>query len=276
MGVACITTPALLVDLDAMEFNLRRMADFFADKPCKLRPHFKNHKAPLLAWKQLRAGAIGMTCATLREAEILVHHGVDNVLIANEIAGDLKAERLAELSRQASVVVAVDNCSSIRDLARAQRNRGSQIQVVVDIDIGLLRCGVQPGEAALKLAECAAGEGLKVCGVMGYDGHFQVMPPSPERDQLVRAGSKSLVDSAALPRGSRDRGFDRFHRGHWHLRGFRGPCRHHRHPGWFLSAHGYDICRTRCALPPFSYGSDHRRQHPWRGACRDRLRREGN
>ena len=140
-----ITTPALLVDIDAMEFNLQRMAEFFADKHAKLRPHFKNHKVPLFAWKQLRAGAIGITCATMREAEILVHHGIGSILIANEIAGETKAERLAELSRHASVMVAIDNCNSAKDLARAQRNRKTQIEIVVDIDIGLGRCGVRAG-----------------------------------------------------------------------------------------------------------------------------------
>ena len=201
MDLARIATPALLVDLDAMEFNLQKMSNFFANKPCKLRPHFKNHKAPLLAWRQLRAGAIGMTCATLREAEILVHHGVDNILIANEIAGACKAEHLAELSRCASVVVAVDSCSNMKDLARAQRNCKSQIEVVVDIDIGLGRCGVRPGEPAVQLAKCAVGEGLKFRGLMGYDGHLQVLPASPERDQLIREGSELLVRSAALIEG---------------------------------------------------------------------------
>lgn len=198
MDVGRITTPALLVDLDAMDSNLHQMASFFADKGCKLRPHFKNHKTPVLAWKQLRAGAIGMTCATLREAEILIHHGVHNVLIANEVADDVKAERVAELSRNASVVVAIDNCTGVKDLACAQRNRKAQIQVVVDIDIGLGRCGIRPGEDALNLAKCAVREGLAVRGVMGYDGHLQVMPQSPERDELIRTGSKSLVDSAQL------------------------------------------------------------------------------
>jgi len=198
LDVAHITTPALLVDLDAMEFNLRKMAEFFMDKHCKLRPHFKNHKAPSLAWKQIRAGAIGITCATLREAEILVHHGVDNILIANELAGDAKAEHLAELSRHASVVVAADSHSIIRDLARAQRNRKSEIGLVVDIDIGLGRCGVQPGEAAVNLAKYAVSKGLRFCGLMAYDGHFQVMQPSATRDEMVRNGSKSLVDTATL------------------------------------------------------------------------------
>jgi D-serine deaminase-like pyridoxal phosphate-dependent protein len=198
MNVQQIKTPALLVDLDAMESNLRGMADFFRDRRCKLRPHFKNHKVPLLAWKQIRAGAIGMTCATLREAEILVEHGIGSVLIANEIAGQEKPERLADLSRHASVIVAVDNCHSVRDLAAAQRNRKAQIEVLVDVNIGLNRCGVAPGQAALNLARYAADQGLAVRGIMGYDGHLQAVPPSPERDEIVRQGSKAIVESAAL------------------------------------------------------------------------------
>jgi D-serine deaminase-like pyridoxal phosphate-dependent protein len=197
-----ITTPALLVDLDAMESNLHCMAAFFRDRACKLRPHFKNHKTPLLALKQVRAGAIGMTCATVREAEILVSHGIGSILIANEIAGDTKAEWLADLSRHASVIVAVDNRGAAADLARAQRDRKTQIEVVVDIDIGLNRCGTQAGEPALDLARFALSEGLKVRGIMGYDGHLQGAAKSPERDELIRQGSKALVDSAALFQGA--------------------------------------------------------------------------
>ena len=193
-----IKTPALIVDLDAMEGNLRDMANFFGGRPCKLRPHFKNHKTPMFAWKQIRAGAIGMTCATVREAEVLVQHGIASILIANEIGGQEKPERLAELSRQASVMVCVDNCHSIRDLAVAQRNRKSQIEVLVDINIGLNRCGVAPGHEALELARCALEHGLAVRGIMGYDGHLQAVLPSPERDEIVRQGSKAIVDSAGL------------------------------------------------------------------------------
>jgi D-serine deaminase-like pyridoxal phosphate-dependent protein len=193
-----IKTPALIVDLDAMEANLRDMANFFADRRSKLRPHFKNHKSPMLAWKQIRAGAIGITCATVREAEILVEHGIESILIANEIAGQEKPERLAELSRHASVMVCVDNCYSIRDLAAAQSNRNSQIDVLVDINIGLNRCGVMPGQAVLDVARFALDHGLAVRGIMGYDGHLQAVPPSPERDQIVRQGSRAIVDSAGL------------------------------------------------------------------------------
>ncbi len=198
MKLEQITTPALIVDLDAMEANLRGLASFFAARPCKLRPHFKNHKAPMLAWKQIRAGAIGMTCATVREAEILVEHGIDSILIANEIGGAEKPEVLAQLARHTSVMVAIDNCHSVRDLAAAQRNRKSQIEVLVDVNIGLNRCGVEPGQAALDLARYATEHGLAVRGIMGYEGHLQAVPPSPERDEVVRRGTKAIVDSAAL------------------------------------------------------------------------------
>jgi D-serine deaminase-like pyridoxal phosphate-dependent protein len=193
-----IDTPALVVDLDAMESNLHQMAAFFSDRPCKVRPHFKNHKAPALARRQVQAGAIGITCATLREAEILVAHGLGSVLIANEIVGEGKLNRLAELSAAASVAVAVDNAAVIRDMARVQRNRGAQIQVVVDIDIGLNRCGVPPGEPAVALARQAADAGLRVIGIMGYDGQHQAAAPGPQRDQQVREGCGNLAATAAL------------------------------------------------------------------------------
>lgn len=197
MRLEDIDTPALLVDLDAMESNLRRMAEFFRSRPCKLRPHFKNHKAPALARKQLEAGAIGMTCATLREAEILICHGLKNILIANEIVDEGKLNHLAEIAHSASVVVAVDNELVIGEMARIQRNRRAQFEVVVDINIGLNRCGVSPGEAAVSLARRAASAGLKVRGIMGYDGQHQAAPPSPERDLQVREGCMALVDTAA-------------------------------------------------------------------------------
>jgi len=190
MKLAQVKTPALIVDLDAMERNLRDMANFFDGRPCKLRPHFKNHKTPMFAWKQVRAGAIGMTCATVREAEILVEHGIASVLIANEIGGQEKPERLAELSRHASVMVCVDNCYSIRDLAAAQRDRKSQIEVLVDVNTGLNRCGVEPGQAALDLARYALEHGLAVRGIMGYEGHLQAVPPSPARDENRAPGKQ--------------------------------------------------------------------------------------
>lgn len=193
-----IPTPALLVDLDAMEFNLRMMADFFAGKAAKLRPHFKNHKAPMLAWMQLRMGAIGMTCATIREAEILVEHAVDNILIANEITGEWKTDQFATLSRYASLLVGVDHPAQIRDLGRAQRKHGTTLQILIDIDTGLGRCGVKPGEEAVDMARFAVENGLVVRGVTGYEGHLQPLLASEERDEKVRAVCKDLVRTKAM------------------------------------------------------------------------------
>ncbi len=193
-----LDTPALLVDLNAMENNLHRMAAFFRDKEAKLRPHFKNHKVPLLAWKQLEAGAIGITCATLREAEILVNHGVRSILLANEIAGESRINLLADLSRHADVIAAVDDERVVADMAWVSRNRGTPLNVVVDINVGLNRCGVDPGEAARQLAKAIAASGLRLRGVMGYEGHLQAQPPSEARDAAVRVVAKSLVESKAL------------------------------------------------------------------------------
>lgn len=198
MRIHEIDTPALLLDLDAMESNLHRMAGFFQGQSTKLRPHFKNHKAPRLAARQIDAGAIGMTCATLREAEILVEHGVRSILIANEIAGESKINLFADLSSQADVIVAVDNERVVSDIARIARKRGQRLSVLVDVDVGLNRCGVQPGEPACTLAKSAVEKGLKFRGLMGYEGQLQVLPPSEERDQRVRCVARSLVDSRAL------------------------------------------------------------------------------
>src|SRR5689334_25430301 len=106
-----------------MESNLHQMASFFADKPVKLRPHFKNHKSLSLARRQLGNGAIGLTCATLREAEVLVRNGFHNVLVANEIAGNAKINQFADLSGEADVIVAVDDARVVGCMAAVSRAR---------------------------------------------------------------------------------------------------------------------------------------------------------
>ncbi len=198
MKIQELDTPALLVDLDAMESNLDRMAAFFRDKRAKLRPHFKNHKVPLLAWKQLEAGAIGITCATLDEAEVLVNHGVRSILIANEIAGAHPIERLADLSRHGDLIAAVDDARVVADMARTSRRRGIPLSVLIDVDVGLKRCGVAPGEPVRALACAAAASGLCVRGVMGYEGHLQEIAPGEERDAQVREVARSLVVSRQM------------------------------------------------------------------------------
>jgi D-serine deaminase-like pyridoxal phosphate-dependent protein len=195
-----IETPALLIDLPAMERNIARMAAFFADKPAKLRPHAKTHKSPIIAQKQLAAGsAVGITCAKLAEAEVLVEGGIHNVLIANQIVGAQKIARLAALARHAEIMVAVDDPGNVADLAAAARAAGSIIGVLVEVNIGMDRCGVEPGEPALALARVVAeSKGLRFLGLQGYEGHLVMLPDPEQRRQKALAAMQLLVDSRRL------------------------------------------------------------------------------
>lgn len=195
MKEADLDTPALLVNLDAMESNLRKMSVFFRDRQAKLRPHFKNHRVIKLARRQMEAGAIGLTCARLWQAELLVDHGIKEILIANEIAGERMVRRFAELSGIAPVIAAVDDAKVVDDMARVARDKHAELNVVVDVDLGLKRCGVPPGGPAVALAKRVAARGLKLRGVMGYEGHLQSLPPGPEKEERVTAAMKALVRS---------------------------------------------------------------------------------
>ena len=190
-----LETPALLVDLPAMEGNLRRMADFLGQGTVKLRPHFKNHKCLTLAAKQVEAGAIGIACATLDEAESLVHYGIASVLIANEIASPAKMKRVAELRRRADVIVCVDSEQAVDSMARVASNCKTELHALVDVDIGLHRCGAPPGEPALQLAKKLIGKGLRFRGLMGYQGHGPRHPPSPETEAACRDTLRLLIES---------------------------------------------------------------------------------
>jgi len=189
-----LETPALLVDLPSMERNLLRMAGFFSRVPAKLRPHFKNHKCLALATKQLEAGAIGMACATVDEAESLVHHGVRSVLVANEIASRAKIGRLAELRRRADVIVCVDSEETVDTMVSVARNLATEVHVLVDVDVGLHRCGVQPGERTVRLAKIAVEKGLQFRGLMGYQGHGPRKPPCPETEKACLAATRLLIE----------------------------------------------------------------------------------
>ncbi len=160
MNVAEIPTPALVVDVAAMERNIRAMAEYFAGRTCKLRPHFKAHKTPAIARLQLAAGSCtGITCATIGEAEVVAREGVcDEILIANEIVGPGKADRAAALAKRIpALIVAVDSDYALDDLSRAAVSAGTEIGVLIDVNVGLPRCGIAPGEPAVALAKRAEG-----------------------------------------------------------------------------------------------------------------------
>jgi len=197
MTISDIPTPALIVDLPAMERNIRRMSDYFASRTCKLRPHFKAHKTPEIARRQIAAGSCtGLTCATIGEAEVAATVSND-ILIANEIVDREKCRRAAALARDAVVTVAVDSVRGLEQLSEAATEAGVTIGVLVDINVGQNRCGVAPGEEAVVLATRALGmPGLKLRGVMGYEGHAVGIHNRAEREAAVRR-SMSLLSSTA-------------------------------------------------------------------------------
>jgi D-serine deaminase-like pyridoxal phosphate-dependent protein len=192
-----LLTPALLVDLDTMERNFNRMSDFFRDKPAKLRPHFKAYQVVALARRQIQAGANGLTCARLEHAELLVENGFDNILIANEIAGSGSIRRFVELSHRSPVIVAVDNEAVVEEMAALAGESVHKLNVVVDVDVRLGRCGVQPGAPALALAKTVLAKGLRLRGLMGYEGHIS-LPAGAEKRQVAATALKLLVDTKDL------------------------------------------------------------------------------
>jgi D-threonine aldolase len=200
MKVKDLPTPALLLDMDTMESNLARMAEFFRNKPTKLRPHFKALQIVDLAHRQIAAGASGLTCARLEHAEMLVDQGFENILIANEIAGTGPLRHFVELSHRAPVIVAVDNASVVEDMAALAGSRAHELNVVVDLDVRLGRCGVPPGEAALSLTKTVLSKGLRFRGLMGYEGHIP-LPAGPEKQRVAHMALQRLTDTKALLEG---------------------------------------------------------------------------
>jgi len=200
--VDALSTPALVIDIVGLDANLHRMADYFAVRPAKLRPHFKSHKCVSLARRQLAAGsAVGITCAKLAEAEVLVAGGIRDVLIANQVVGPAKARRVAALNREALVRVAVDSASNVAELGAAAVERGVEIGVLVEVDLGMKRCGVAPGQSSLALARLAAEtSGIRFDGLQGYEGHVITLPDMSERLSRTRAAMDLLIGTRDMIR----------------------------------------------------------------------------
>jgi D-serine deaminase-like pyridoxal phosphate-dependent protein len=197
MRLSELPTPALLVDVAAMERNIRRMADFFAGLTCKLRPHFKAHKTPEIAVRQLAAGSCtGLTCATVGEAEVASTF-CDDILVANEVVDAARCDRLAGLARRVRVTVAVDSLVALDRLSVAADRAGTKIGVLVDINVGMGRCGVAPGDEAVSLAKrVAVTHGVWLRGVMGYEGHLQPVLDRGERVARTTEAMALLVGTA--------------------------------------------------------------------------------
>lgn len=193
-----LDTPALLVDLAVMERNIERMSAYVANTDVKLRPHVKLHKAtPALAHRQLAAPhVIGLTCARLSEAEILGASGIKDILIANQIVGERNIRRLVNLAAYTNVMVAVDNPVNVTELSKWAAARGISLRVLIEVNVGNNRAGVEPFNQAVALAKnIISSPGLCFAGLMGYDGHSSFPDDAAERKSLSSAANNMLLQS---------------------------------------------------------------------------------
>jgi D-serine deaminase-like pyridoxal phosphate-dependent protein len=197
--VTALDSPQLLIDLDVVDANLKRMFGAFANRPVTVRVHFKSLKCSGLARYIAAAGADDFLCAKLNEAEVLADAGLTDLFIANQIVGPLKLRRLAELARRAQVRVCVDDAGNIAAMSQAARAAGVTIGVLVEVNIGMNRCGVEPGEPALALArQIQDSPCLRFLGLQGYDGHLQMLPDVNERRAKCLEGLERLIATRRL------------------------------------------------------------------------------
>ena len=200
-----VDTPALILDLDAFETNLKRLADLVKGR-VRVRAHAKTHKCPEIGKRQIAAGAVGVCCQKVSEAEAMVEGGIGDVLITNEIEGVRKLERLAALAKRARIGVCVDNADNVRALHAAALRAGVAIDTYIELEVGMRRCGVAPGAPALALARAiAACPNLRFAGIHAYHGRAQHIRSVEERRAVIKDASvqvqstKALLKQAGIP-----------------------------------------------------------------------------
>jgi D-serine deaminase-like pyridoxal phosphate-dependent protein len=190
--VADLETPSVVVDLDVMERNLSRMADYCRGKNLRLRPHTKSHKIPELAKRQLAHAAHGITVAKIGEAEVMLDAGITDILIAYPIVGTGKAEKLADLATRAEITVALDSAEAAQAISAEVKRKNTRVGVLVELDVGFHRCGVSNEDEVLSLARKVADlPGIEFKGLMFFPGHLQVL--EKERAEL-RAGVNDFLE----------------------------------------------------------------------------------
>ena len=186
-----VDTPALLIDLDALEKNLDLMAALAREAGVKLRPHAKTHKSPVIARLQMARGAVGQCVQKVAEAEILAWGGVGDILISNEVAGSRKLARFAALSRICTAAICVDSEAGVAALEAAAEDGGLRLAALIEIDVGMDRCGIPPGPAVTALAQrIAASRWLRFDGLQAYQGRAQHQrTPDERRASIARAAA---------------------------------------------------------------------------------------
>lgn len=200
MALHEVQTPALLIDLDALERNLERMRRFVEERGVRLRAHAKTHKSADIGRLQMeRGGACGICCQKVSEAEAMVRAGITDILVANEVRDRAKLHRLARLAKRARIIVCADDPEAVADLSSAAMGAGVTLEVLVEIDCGAGRCGIEPGAPARDLAQAiAASPGLRFAGIQAYHGRAQHLATEAERRSAIASAEVSTRQTVEM------------------------------------------------------------------------------
>jgi D-serine deaminase-like pyridoxal phosphate-dependent protein len=192
-----LDTPVLCIDLDLMDRNVERMAEFLRRRGKNWRPHAKCHKTPAIARREISAGAIGVTVAKVSEAEVMAAAGIRDILIANMIVGPTKWERLAALCAWADPIVACDHFAQVEPLAEICSRNGVTCRAIIEMNIGLDRVGTRPGRDTYDLALAISKlQGIEFVGIMGYEGHLLRIENADQKRHQVREAMVLLAECA--------------------------------------------------------------------------------
>jgi D-serine deaminase-like pyridoxal phosphate-dependent protein len=203
-AIGDIETPALVLDLDAFERNLKRMSDALSGRGMRLRAHAKSHKCPDIALRQVAMGAVGICCQKVSEAAVFVEAGIQDVLVTNQIASLAKAHRLAALAYKSRIGVLVDHVQQVMWLQEAASAAGVTLDVYVEVNVGANRCGVEPGEPAVALAMWVdQHKPLRFAGLQCYQGAAQHMREPAQRKAAIDQASEwaRLTRDAIVAKG---------------------------------------------------------------------------
>ena len=200
MSLEDVGTPALVIDLDSFEKNVKTMKDFVEKHGVRLRVHAKTHKSVDIALYQIaHGGACGVCCQKVSEAEALVAGGLRDVLVSNQVVDRKKIERLAALAKRARVLVCVDDPGNVDDLSEAATRHGVTLECLVEVDVGAGRCGVQAGAPAVKLAKrISLAPGLEFSGLQAYQGAAQHVVNFEERQAKIESAVRMVADTVDL------------------------------------------------------------------------------
>jgi D-serine deaminase-like pyridoxal phosphate-dependent protein len=204
MRIEDLDTPSLIVDLDALERNLTRMADYSKAHRIALRPHTKTHKIVQIAQRQVELGSQGLTVAKTGEAEVMVAAGLRDIFVAYPVYGDQKLDRLAHLAGEASITVAVDDAATVEVMSRAAAKAGTNFKVLVEQNVGANRCGVTTSDEVVALAQqIDRAPGLQFAGLMIYPGHIWDLPadqgPAVAAVEAIAQETLTKLNAAGLP-----------------------------------------------------------------------------